>query len=141
VAPLPFQLKQSSISSWFARWTEEKINVAVVGNDEGPHPANLAALEDLVNRWPEVKRAIEAYLRSLVPDGRVPLEGGSTDWHFGASDCGFEGRLFYEVIAVIERLAPTQATVVFYTGYPDGYATYRVVLEAGRPIAISAYCA
>jgi hypothetical protein len=35
--------------------------------------------------------------------------------------------------------APGRVEVTFYTGYPDGYATYRVVLEDGRPVRVTAF--
>ena len=77
-------------------------------------------------------------MRALAADTRIPLE---TDphWCFNARDCGFDGQLFYQTIAVTDRDAPTRASVTFYTGLPDGYATYRVMLESGQPLSITAF--
>ena len=127
-----------SRGSWQSELAGENLGLVVAGNDESPDAALVATVEALTGTWPEVRSAIHAFVRALAPDARVPLEPND-DWCFRASDCGFDGELRFQAIAATEREAPTRASVTFYTGLPDGYATYRVVLEQGRPVSISAF--
>jgi hypothetical protein len=123
---------------WHARWGEPRISVVVAGTDDAPHPALESAVRDLVARWPEVRRAIEEFAAALATSTSVqlkpPLSGG-----FAAANCGFDGELSYMAIEVTDPEAPSRASVTFYTGLPDGYASYEVVLESSRPIAIDAF--
>jgi hypothetical protein len=114
------------------------IVVVVAGTTEAPHPALALAAQDLVERWADVQRAIATFVRALAPDARVPLVP-SDGWCFAAGDCGFDHELRYQAIDVTDLEAPTRALVTFYTGLPDGYATYEVELDRGLPIAITAF--
>jgi hypothetical protein len=135
---MPFELTFARGGVWSAGWVAEGVRIAVAGSHDAPHPALAATLRDLVERWAEVRRAIEAFAAAMPPDDRVPLQP-PLDGAFRAHDCGFDGRLRYETIAVTAPDAPSRATVTFYTGEPDGYATFEVVLDAGHPLAISAF--
>lgn len=121
--------------NWVASWPSSG-RLLVAGNEDAPHPAHLAAARALVARWDEVERAVREYLLELVHvrlDAR-PNEG------FAAEDCGFEGELFYEALAVTDPEQPSRARLIFYTGHPDGYVTYELTLEEGLPASIRSYC-
>jgi len=132
----PFELTWiAKRGAWCARW--EGLGLVVAGGEDAPSSAHTATLADLVARWPEVRRAIAAFAAGLGPDGRVELlpRGGE---YFPAGTCGFDGELGYLAIRVTDPEQPTRARVVFDTGLPDGYALYEAVLEAGRPVRITA---
>jgi hypothetical protein len=123
---------------WHSEIPGENLGLVVAGNEDSPEPALAATMNELVGRWPEVRSAIETFVRALDGDVRIPLETDAT-WCFRARDCGFDGQLFYQAIAVTDRDAPARVSVTFYTGLPDGYATYRVMLESGQPLSITAF--
>ena len=136
---LAFKLvKSAARSEWHAELPTENLGLVVAGNQDSPDPALVATMNDVVGRWPEVRSAIETFVRALAADARVALETDAT-WCFHARDCGFDGQLFYQTIAVTDCAAPTRASVTFYTGFPDGYATYRVILESGQPLSVTAF--
>jgi hypothetical protein len=137
---MQLQLTLAGHGEWRATLPDgtAKIVVVVAGTADAPHPALAAALQDLVERWADVQRAIETFVRALAPDARVRLVP-SNDWCFAAGDCGFDQKLRYQAIDVTDLGAPTRALVTFYTGFPDGYATYEVELDRGVPIAITAF--
>jgi hypothetical protein len=136
---LEFKLVGSGArSEWHAEVPGENLGLVVAGSEDSPEPALVATMNDVVRRWPEVRSAIETFVRALAADARVPLETDA-DWCFRAGDCGFDGELSYQTIVVADRDAPTRASVTFYTGLPDGYATYRVLLESGQPLSITAF--
>ncbi|MCB9560735.1 MAG: hypothetical protein H6709_20670 [Kofleriaceae bacterium] len=136
-AALPFELTFRG-GEWRGRWAEEKVRIAVGGAETAPAGALVATLHDVVTRWAEVKQTIAAYTRGLAPDHHVPLDrahhGG-----FAARSCGFDGDHVFESIAVTHDDAPRRVVATFYTGYPDGYATFAVVLDDGTPTSISAF--
>jgi hypothetical protein len=136
---LEFKLVGSGArSEWHGEIPSENLGLVVAGNDDSPDPTLAATMDDVVRLWPEVRSAIETFVRALAADTRIPLETDST-WCFRARDCGFDGQLSYQTIAVTDCEAPTRASVTFYTGHPDGYATYRVMLESGQPLSITAF--
>jgi hypothetical protein len=115
-------------------WREEKVRVAVVGTDAAPHPPSVVTLREVVRRWPPIKRAIAGYVRGLAPDHHVPLDP-PTRGGFAARSCCFDEELCFESLSVGED----GVRVTFYTGYPDGYATFEVTLDDFEPTAISAF--
>lgn len=131
---LPFELVFRR-DRWHARWAAEKVGVSVEGTEAGPSAALLATLHDAIARWPELRQAIATFVRGLAPDHHVPLDP-PTLGGFAARSCGFGAELAFESITVT---AADHVAVTFYTGYPDGYATYEVVLEHGTPTAVSAF--
>lgn len=136
---IPVELRRVSSGNWFAQWSDAKIRLVTIGSEDAPHPAHRRMLTDLVTRWPEVCDAIEKFVRALPPDARVRLQTEpGKDWAFAASDCGFDGRLFWGAVSVTDP-DPKRAIVSFHTGLPDGYASYEVVLVDGTPIEVSAY--
>ena len=134
------QLSFRGPSSWRGMWREEKVRLAVAGPKEAPNPALLATLRALVASWPDIKRSIAEFARALGPDDHVPLDP-PTLGGFAAVSCGFDGELTFESITVLDPADPTRAMVSFYTGYPDGYATFEVTLVGGKPAAIGAFAA
>jgi hypothetical protein len=136
--PVPFELVFRGGGVWRAYWAEEKVIVEVDGTEEAPTGSLMATLADLIARWTEVKRTIAAFVRGLTPDHHVPLDP-PTIGGFAARSCGFDEDLVFASIGVTTRDAPHRAEVTFYTGYPDGYATYAIVLEGETPIEISAF--
>jgi len=130
-----FELRRGGDGLWGAAWEDPQIHVAVSGDEAGPFPVLDGVLRDLVGRWPEVVAAIERFVRALPPEARVELEPPNRG-AFGASDCGFDGTLHFQSLSVTE---PGRASVTFYTGEPDGYATFRIVLVAGVPCELSAF--
>jgi hypothetical protein len=135
---LPFELVLHGNGSWRGRWAAKKVGAEVSVTDEAPDAALLQTLIDVIGRWTEIEQAIAAFVRALAPDHHVPLDP-ATVGGFAARRCGFDGDLVFESISVTTREAPRRAEVTFYTGYPDGYATYEVVLDGGTPTAISAF--
>lgn len=134
---LPFELVFRG-ATWHGRWVAEKLGVVVGGTPARPDPALLATARDVIARWPEHRQAIATFVRGLAADHHVPLDP-PTLGGFAARTCGFGGELAFEAIAVTEVAAPRRVLVTFYTGYPDGYATFEVVLEHGTPTAVSAF--
>lgn len=136
-AELPFSFKRARDGLWYASWQAQKLFVVVGGDEEGPDAACAATLHDMILRWPEIRETIATYVTQLPPDTPIVLE--KSDWGaFAARDCGF-GEQRYEGIDVRDPTAPRRAEITFYTGFPDGYANYRVVLDDGVPIAITAF--
>lgn len=135
---LPFELQRARQGRWSARWDAEKIGVAVAGSDDAPHPRHLETLRDLVARWPAVRRELEAWLAALPADTPILQRASRKPW-WSAGDSGFDDDLVYQGLGVMDLDAPTRATVTFYTGFPDGYATYELVLDAGRPVEVLAF--
>jgi hypothetical protein len=133
---VPFELVLRGAGVWRARW--EKLTVEIGGTTEAPDAACLATLGDVVARWTEVRQTIAAYCRGLAPEHHVPLDPASVGG-FAARSCGFHDELYYESLAVPDPGAPGRVEVTFYTGYPDGYATYEIVLDGGVPTALSAF--
>jgi hypothetical protein len=137
---LPFELAVRADGTWRSRWREQELFIVVGGTDDAPLAALLATLRDVVVHWPEYQQRITTFARALAGDEHVPLEpreiGG-----FAARSCGFDQKLSFDSIAVTDGNAPHRVRVTFYTGYPDGYATYAVVLEHGAPTSISAFAA
>ncbi len=136
--PIPFELVFRGNGTWRAYWAEEKVTVEVTGTDEAPSADLMTTLVDVIVRWVEVKQQIAAFVRGLAPDHHVPLDpplhGG-----FAARTCGFDEDLVFQSIDVTMQDAPDRVVACFYTGLPDGYATYAVVLERGAPTQISAF--
>ena len=129
--------KDPTHHSWFDRWVAERVFVTVAGDADAPYPAHLATLTDLMERFAEIKRAIEAYAGGLDPEAHVPLQTGNGG--FAARSCGFADDFYgYQHVDVTDP-DPMRATVGFCTGLPDGYVTYEVELLAGKPVGISAY--
>lgn len=135
---LPFELVFRPEGVWRGYWAEEKVGVEVGGTEEAPTGSLMATLGDVIARWAEVKQAIAAFVRGLAPDHHVPLDPPSHGG-FAARSCGFDGDLVFQSIDVTTPDAPRRVVVTFYTGYPDGYATYALVLDGGAPTEISAY--
>ena len=131
---IPFELAWRG-NVWRARWLEEKLTVEVGGTEEAPAAALLDTLRDVVTRWPAVKETIATYVRGLASEHHVPLDP-ATIGGFAARSCGFDQELWYQGFSVD---APDRVEVIFYTGYPDGYATYSIILEHGVPTEVSAF--
>jgi hypothetical protein len=125
-------------SCWRSRWRAQKISLEIGGTEAAPDPALEATMRRVVESWPEHQQRIAEFLRALAPGDHVPLEPASLGG-FAAKSCGFDGKLFYQSIAAPDRDAPDQVEVILYTGEPDGYATYRVVLIDGRPVRVTAF--
>lgn len=136
---LPFTLRRDD-NTWRARWVDEKLFIVVAGTAEAADPDLLVALADVLGRWPEVREVIATYVAGLADDVHVPLEPASIGG-FAAGSCGFDQELVFDSISAPDPSEPDRVEVTFYTGYPDGYATYRVVLRGGRPSAVTAYAA
>lgn len=138
MTPLPFTLAPTQSGTWHAFWSEPRIRILVAGDAAAPDAACIATLASLVDAWARTVEVIAAYLRALPPETRVVLE--ASDWGaFAAGDCGFFEELRFEAIVVNDTSATARASITFYTGFPDGYATYRIVLESGAPVALTAF--
>jgi hypothetical protein len=123
---------------WSARWREEKLGVVVAGDEHGPDPRHRATLGGVLTRWSEVKAEVARFAAALQPGDHVALDPPSLGG-FDPSVCGFSGDLFFQAIAVDDPAAPDRVTVTFYTGYPDGYATYVATVVDGRAVGITAF--
>lgn len=123
---------------WQGFWREARLTVTVAGTEAAPSPPHEATLRGLVDAWADVERAVSAFVASLAADTHVPLEPASRGG-FAAGNCGFAGALIFQSIAVGDPDQPGRVELTFYTGYPDGYATYRVVLLDGRPVGVTAF--
>lgn len=135
--PLPFQLSFRK-GTWRTRWTEEKLFIIVGGTEEAPDDSRLATLGDVVATWPKVQQTIATYVRGLAANHHVPLDP-PTRGGFAADTCGFDSNPAFVSITVADPDSPNRVVVTFYTGYPDGYATYAVTLDHGTPTAVSAF--
>jgi hypothetical protein len=135
---LPFELVFRGEGAWRAHWSAEKVSITVGGTDEAPHPQLLDTLRDVVTRWTDVKQGIATFALSLESGHHVPLDPSSIGG-FAARSCGFDQPLSFEWIYVTEPELPHRTVATFYTGFPDGYATYKVTLDNGVPIGISAF--
>lgn len=138
VAGLPFELVARPNGTWRGHWAVEKVSIAVAGDDEAPAAALVDSLRAVVERWDDVKAAIAAFVRGLDGGDHVPLQPASRGG-FAARSCGFEQPLAFEAIKALWPDVPGRVEASFYTGYPDGYATYAVVLDGGVPVALSAF--
>ncbi len=136
--PLPFELVMRGNGVWRSRWKEEQLFIVVGGTDEAPAPALMETLRRVVFHWSDVKGTIATYVRGLAGGEHVPLDPAKNGG-FAAASCGFDQPLSFESILVESIDAPTRVAVTFYTGYPDGYATYKVTLENGVPIGVGAF--
>jgi len=137
-AALPFELVYRGQGVWRSRWVAEQVFVVTAGTEEAPAPALMATLRGVVFGWSEFKQRIAGFAAALAADTHVPLDPASNGG-FAARSCGFDQPLFFESIAVPDIDAPGRVTATFYTGYPDGYATYKVVVEDGTPTTWSAF--
>ncbi len=135
---LPFELVFRDKGAWRGYWAAEKVGVEVSGTEVGPTPSLLATLTDVIERWTEVKQTIAAFVRGLDPEHHVPLDP-PTIGGFAARTCGFDDQLYFQSIGVTAHDAPHRVEITFYTGYPDGYATYAIVLDGGAPTELSAF--
>ncbi len=123
---------------WRAYWRDAKVRLVVAGTADAPHPGLEATVRAVTDAWADVQRMISAFVASLDASHHVPLEPASRGG-FAAGSCGFDGELTFESISATQADAPTRVELTFYTGYPDGYATFRVVLEHGEPVALTAF--
>lgn len=137
-APLPFELAFRAPRTWRGYWATEKLRISVGGDEEGPAAPLMATLRDVIARWSELAQAIATFARGLAADHHVALDP-PTRGGFAASSCGFDGELVFESLTVTDVDSPHRAVASFYTGCPDGYATFEVVLDRGSPTAISAF--
>jgi hypothetical protein len=72
---MQLQLTHADHGEWTATLLDgtAQIVVVVAGTTDAPHPALAAALQGLIERWADVQRAIETFVRALAPDARVLL--------------------------------------------------------------------
>jgi hypothetical protein len=138
VTDLPFELVFRGNGTWRGRWAAAKVGVEVGGTDEAPTAALLETLRDVIARWPELARTIATYVRALAPEHHVPLDPPSLGG-FAARSCGFDDELVFQSTSVTIADAPRRVVATFYTGYPDGYATYEIVVDGGAVIELSAF--
>lgn len=124
---------------WLVTRPAARVRLYVAGDAAAPSPPHRETLRDLVERWADVRATIEAWLRALPPDGRVELRGRGGEG-FRVASCGFDEPFQADSVAVVDAAAPERARVLFCTGLPDGYVTYELVLDAGVPVAIDAFC-
>jgi hypothetical protein len=136
--PLPFELVSRGNGAWRGYWHTEKLFIAVSGTEEAPAAPLVGTLRDVVTRWTEVKDDIATFVRGLESGQHVPLDP-ATLGGFAVRSCGFDQPLTFQSLSVTSAELPHRVTVTFYTGYPDGYATYAVILEHGLPTEISAF--
>ncbi|HVK88217.1 MAG TPA: hypothetical protein VM513_29055 [Kofleriaceae bacterium] len=137
-SPLPFELVYRGKGLWRTRWTEEQLFIAVGGTEAAPAAPLVDTLRDVVTRWGQVKETIATFVRGLASGHHVPLDPSSLGG-FAARSCGFDQPLSFESISVKFPELPHRVVVTFYTGYPDGYATYAVTIDNGVPTAVSAF--
>lgn len=96
-------------------------------------------MNDLVDRWDVTKDSVLAFVRALPAGSQIALEGGPGG--FGVRDCAFDGEVFFSCLFVTNIEAPRRATLTFYTGFPDGYVTFELVIEEGELTGLKAFCA
>lgn len=135
---LPFTLRCRDDGNWGTRWAEERLHIVVGGSADAPDLPSIASLTEIVERWPEVCERVATHLASLDEDDHVPLEPGRLGG-FAVRNCGFDQELWFESISVPDPALPDHVEITFSTGYPDNYATYRIVLIAGQPDVLTAY--
>jgi hypothetical protein len=116
----------------------EKLFVEVGGTEQAPAPSLVDTLRNVVTRWTEVKEDIASFVRGLEGAHHIPLDP-PTHGGFAARSCGFDQPLAFQSISVKSAEVPHRVVATFYTGYPDGYATYTVILEHGVPTEIGAF--
>jgi len=133
-----YELQLRAPNRWRGFWRDAKVRLVVAGTQDAPHPELEATLRGITDAWPDVQRTISEFVAALATSDHVPLEP-ATLGGFAARNCGFDGALSFESIFVTDPEAPGRVEVTFYTGYPDGYASYRVVLEDGRPVRVTAF--
>lgn len=134
---LPFDLVFRD-TTWRGFWGAQKLIIEVAGTQEAPTATLLVTLRDVVARWAEVQQTIAAFARALASNEHVPLDP-PTLGGFAARSCGFDQELAFSSISVSDASLPKRVCVTFYTGYPDGYATYEIVLDDGTPTAVSSF--
>jgi hypothetical protein len=135
---LPFELVLRDNASWRGYWREPKLGIEVAGTQDAPIAPLLDTLRDVIARWSEVQQTIAAFVRALASDEHVPLQP-ATIGGFAARTCRFDQELYFSSISVTDASSPQRVHVTFYTGYPDGYATFEIVLDGGAPSSISAF--
>lgn len=135
---IPFGLAFRANGTWRGYWRAQKLFIAVAGTQDAPIATLLATLRDVISRWSELQQTITANARTLGSGEHVPLEPRALGG-FAAGSCGFDQELVFSSIAVTDASSPHRVLVTFYTGYPDGYATFEVVLDHGAPTSISAF--
>jgi len=135
---MALELTQHTDGTWRDRWREQQVFLVCAGSPEGPAPANEVTLRDVMSHWSEVQQTIATYVRGLAGEEHVPLRQADLGG-FAASSCGFDQKLSFDAIRVTDLSAPRRVFVWFYTGYPDGYATYEVTLDDGVPTGIRAF--
>lgn len=113
------------------------VYLVCAGDHAGPDEALHAALCTLLGRLDEVRRAVRDYAVGLDPEASIPLEGRPGE-ALRAGDCGLHGTLVVLGLEARERSAPARVIVVCHTGEPDGHVDLAVVVEEGRPTAMSA---
>lgn len=123
---------------WRDRWREQQLFLVVAGSQDAPAAEHVATLRDVMARWPEVQETIRTFVRGLASGEHVPLRQAELGG-FAAGSCGFDEQLSFDSILVPDLSAPRRVQVTFYTGYPDGYATYEVTLDDGVPTGIRAF--
>lgn len=135
---LPFSLSRAADGTWRGRWAEEKLFIVVGGTDDGADAGLVRTLTDVVERWAEVRQTVATWAAGLPAGEHVALEP-ATLGGFAAGTCGFDEELSFDSVSVLDPALPDRVEITFYTGYPDGYATFRVVLVGGLPIVVTAY--
>ncbi len=135
---LPFDFSSRHKGSWRSVWREHRLLIAVAGGEEAPSAPHVAKLGDVLARWPEYQQMVTTFVRGLASGEHVPLTPASIGG-FAAKTCGFDQTLSFEAIEVTDASSPERVRVTFYTGYPDGYATYAVVLDGDTPVEISSF--
>lgn len=135
---LPFSLQLAKDGSWRGRWAEAKLFIVVGGSENAADPESLVTLTDVVERWAEVREQVATYLATLVDDEHIPLDPRSIGG-FAARNCGFDQELGFSSLSVPDPSRPDRVELTFDTGYPDGYAMYRIVLQAGQPTTVTAF--
>lgn len=135
---MQLDLRLGRAGRWFTRWREEELFLYVAGPDEAPDAGLVAALQAVVDRWPEVRAQVTRFAAALAPDAHIPLEPAS--WGgFRAGDCGFQGKLWFGSISAPDPAQPARVEVTFSTGEPDGYASFRAELIDGVITGITAF--
>jgi len=136
--PLPFELVSRAKGIWRAYWPAEEVSVEVIGTEEAPAPTLMDTLRDVITRWTAVKEDIATFVRGLDTGHHVPLDP-PTIGGFAARSCGFDQPFTFQSVSVESTELPHRVVVTFYTGYPDGYASYAMILDHGVPTEVSAY--
>jgi hypothetical protein len=135
---LELELIYNNDGTWRDRWRKQQLFLVVAGPQEAPSPGHVATLRDVMARWAEVQQTVATYVRGLASGEHVPLRQAELGG-FAASSCGFDQKLSFDAIRLTDPSAPRRVFVWFYTGYPDGYATYEVRLDDGVATGIRAF--